>query len=81
MKNEDIGFVQFEKREKNIIEAVWYYLKNGEKISGTGIVKDVFDNTFVGNLRVTYYDIECSETSKMIMNGKCNSTGSYYWQN
>ena len=60
----DIGFVQYSKnKKKNIIEAVWYYLNNNEKISGTGIAKGVFDNTFEGNFLVTYYDNNGSETS------------------
>lgn len=36
----DIGFVQYSKSNTdNIIEARWYYLKNGLTLSGTGIVQ------------------------------------------
>ena len=60
----DIGFVQYSKNtNKKIIEATWFYLMNREKISGTGIVKGKFDNTFAGDFNVKYYNKEGVETS------------------
>lgn len=60
----DIGFVQYSKnKNENIIKATWFYLENGVKISGTGVVQGKFDKTFKGDFHVTYYDIEGSETA------------------
>ena len=60
----DIGVVQYSKNtNNNIIDAKWHYLKNGEKKSGTGIVKGKFDKTFAGDFQVTYYNQEGIETT------------------
>lgn len=60
----DIGFVQYSKSNtSNLMEAKWHYLKNGSKISGTGIVRGKIDNNYSGDFHVTYYNNEGLETS------------------
>lgn len=73
----DIGFVQYSKSNTdNIIEARWHYLKNGLKISGTGIVRGKIDENYSGDFHVTYYNIDGQETSNFQL--KINFEADHY---
>ncbi|MCE1163881.1 MAG: hypothetical protein LWX07_00605 [Bacteroidetes bacterium] len=60
----DIGVVEYSRDTVNKrIIADWYYMKEGEKISGTGIVKGVPTDGYTGDYIVTYYDRNGKELS------------------
>ncbi len=52
----DIGCVEYEKTEAGIMTARWFYLRDGETLSGTGAASGGPTAGFAGEYEITYYD-------------------------
>jgi hypothetical protein len=61
----DVGIVEYSKdKDNNCIRANWFYLKDNEKVFGTGIAEGKMSESFEGEYCVTYFNRQGVESSR-----------------